>query len=90
MLIEILLNLAKFLLDFIFALLPDIPNFNISLLDSLTQYINLIFDNVGLLGFFVRISTIKTLVPLVIIVINFERIYHFVIWIVHKLPISID
>ena len=49
-----------------------------------------IFDNLDLLGIFIRIDTIKILVPLVVIAYNFEHIYHFVIWLVKKIPLSID
>lgn len=90
MILEAIMNLVKVLLNVVFALLPNVPNFDITLLDSLTQYINMIFNNLGLLGFFVRISTIKALVPLVIIAINFEDIYHFVMWVVKKLPLSTE
>lgn len=90
MILEAIMNLVKVLLNVVFALLPDVPNFDITLLDSLTQYINMIFNNLGLLGFFVRISTIKALVPLVIIAINFEDIYHFIMWVVKKLPLSTE
>lgn len=90
MILESILNVAKNLLHFIFLLLPDVPNLNITLLDSLSTYIDMIFSKTGLLGFFVRIGTIKILVPLIIVVINFEHIYHFALWCIHKLPWSID
>lgn len=87
MILEAILNLVKILLQFVFALLPDIPNFDVELLSSLTDYINLIFDNLGLLGFFFPISTFKIIIPLLIVVINFEHIYHFALWILKKIPI---
>ena len=90
MIIENLLNLFMVFIDFVFAFLPNLPSFDISILETLTKYINLIFDNLGLLGFFIHIKTIKLLAPLVILAINFERIYHFSIWLVRKLPFSID
>lgn len=90
MIIESLLNLFKVFINFVFAFIPNLPSFNLELLDSVTSYIDLIFDNVGLLGFFIHINTIKVLTPLVILVINFEHIYHFALWLVHKIPFSID
>lgn len=86
MIFEGFCSLVSVLLQFIFTLLPDLPSFDVSLLDSLTKYVNLIFNNLGLLGFFVDINAIKPLVPLVILVINFERIYHFIIWLINKIP----
>lgn len=90
MILEAIFNLVKILLNFIFALLPDLPNFDIGLLDDLTSYINMIFNNLGLLGFFIDISTIKVLVPLIILVINFDHIYNFAMWVIKKLPLSIN
>ena len=90
MILEIILNSIKNTMFYIFWLLPDIPDIEISLLESLTQYINLIFDNLGLLPFFINISTIKALVPLIILVINFEHVYHFIMWVVKKIPVSIE
>ncbi len=83
-----ILDLAKLLVDLIFAVLPSLPQLDVSILTSLNGFVNLIFDHLDLLGFFVRISTIKTLVPLVILAANFDHIYHFSMWIIRKLPIN--
>lgn len=90
MIIELLFNLIKFILDFLFNLLPNIPSFSSNLANSLDSYLDLIFSNLSLLGFFVDIALIKVLVPLIIIVINFEHIYHFSLWVIKKLPFSIN
>lgn len=90
MILEAIFNLVKGLLELIFALLPDVPDLDITLLDSLTTFIEYVFNNLGLLGFFIRISTIKALVPLIIIAANFEHIYHFALWILKKLPIATE
>lgn len=78
------------LLKIIFGLLPNVPSFPDSLLSSLDTVFDTIFNNLDLLGLFVRIDTIKILVPLVVIAVNFEHIYHFTMWILKKIPLSID
>ena len=90
MLIKLLFDFIKTILEFLFNLLPDVPNFSSNIINSFDSYLDLIFGNLSLLGFFVDISLIKILVPLVIIVLNFEHIYHFAIWIIKKLPIGAD
>lgn len=90
MIIEALVNLVTNLLKVVFNLLPNIPQLPDGLLSSFDNVMNTIFDNLNLLGIFVRIDTIKILVPLVIIVYNFEHIYHFAIWLIKKIPLSID
>ena len=87
MIVSAVLGLCEMLLTIIFALLPDIPNFDSNVLDSLNDFINLIFDNLDLLGFFIDIELIGALIPWLIIILNFEHIYDFVMWIVRKIPI---
>lgn len=90
MIIEAIVNLVTIMLKSIFNLLPNVPNFPQSLLDSIDNVTGIIFNNLNLLGLFVRIDTIKILVPLVIVAVNFEHIYHFAIWLIKKLPISTE
>ncbi len=87
MIITAVLELCEMLLTIIFGLLPDIPNFDSGVLNSLNGFINLIFDNLDLLGFFIDIELIGALIPWLIIILNFEHIYDFVMWIVRKIPI---
>ena len=88
MIIELIVNLLTGALEAILFLLPDLPALPQSILTSIDNVTSTIFANVNLLGLFVRIDTIKTLVPLLIVVLNFEHIYHFSMWIVRKLPLS--
>lgn len=90
MIIEALVNLVTGLLKTVFGLLPNVPTFPDSLLTSLDRVTGVIFDNLDLLGIFIRIDTIKILVPLVIVAYNFEHIYHFALWLIKKIPLSIN
>ncbi len=74
-------------LQAILNLLPDIPDLPPNLVDGAYAFIDLIFDNIGLLGLFIPISTIKVVVPLIIVIINFDRFYRIVIWALKKIPI---
>lgn len=64
----------------------NLPDFPVDLTNSIDGFLDLVFDNLSLLGFFIRPSTLKLVVPLLLIVINFELIYKLVMWIVRKLP----
>ena len=90
MIIEVIFNLIKTLLTTVLGLLPNVPQLPDSFSTSISNVITVIFDNLDLISIFVRVSTIKILVPLIIVVVNFEHIYHFVMWIVKKIPLSID
>lgn len=87
MIIELLFNLIGGLIKtvFIFINLPDFPE---SLISSLNYYLDLIFNNLNFLGFFFRGSTISTIASIAVTLFVFTKLYHFIMWIWRKLPIS--
>lgn len=85
MIIEALLNLIFGLLKLVFGWL-ELPAFPEALTSSINQFFDLIFQNLTLLGFFIRPSTITICVPVLILIINFERIYKFTMWLLRKIP----
>lgn len=86
MIVENLLKIVWFLLNFILNLLPDIPQMPDIITLSVSKVLDIIFSNVGLLGVFVPLDLVKVIVPLFLIVYNFEKIYSVLMWIVRKIP----
>lgn len=86
MIIETILNILALLITSVFSILPSIPDLPDSLYKSITSVIDTIFNNLGLLGVFIRPQTIIIIVPILIVVMNFERIYKVVMWILSKIP----
>lgn len=86
MILENLLNILLSSIEVILSILPDIPSLPNELLSSAYSFIDLIFDNVGLLGLFIPISTIKIVVPLVLVIVNFDKIYKLTLWVLNKIP----
>lgn len=82
-----LLQALSGILISILSLLPDLPQLPESILNGLNNFLDLIFNNVGLLGLFIPISTIKVVVPLIIVIINFDKIYKLVMWVLKKIPV---
>lgn len=87
MIIEGLLDTLIMSIQAILSLIPNLPDLPSNLVEGANGFINLIFDNVGLLGLFVPISTIKVVVPLILLIVNFDKIYRLVIWILKKIPV---
>lgn len=85
MIIEGLLNLIKTLLFAAFSWI-NLPAFPEGLTTSINSFIDLIFDNLTLLGFFIRPATIKLIIPALIILLNFDNIYKLTMWILRKIP----
>lgn len=63
--------------------LPDMPA---KVVDTVDWFLDLLFDNIGILGFFVRWNTVVALVPIAIVIINLDKVYDLIIWVVNKLP----
>lgn len=90
MITEAFFNLVFVILNGILNLLEILPEFPETFVNSIDSYFNLIFSNISLLSFFVRIDTLKIIVPLFIAVYNFEYLYKFIMWIIRKVPLSIE
>ncbi len=86
MLLELLINPIYAIVMGIFTLLPTSGMFPESLVDSINHVLDVIFSHLDWLGMFIRLDTIKTLIPLVIFVITFEYTYHIVMWVIKKIP----
>ena len=85
MIIQLILNLLKTLLFSVFSWI-NLPQFPEGLTNSLNSFIDLIFDNLNSLGFFIRPATIMIVIPVLIILINFDKVYKLTMWILKKIP----
>lgn len=85
MILQSLLNLVFGLLKICFGWI-SIPSFPETLTNSVDTFLNLIFDNITLLGFFIRPATIVIVVPILIILLNFDQLYKITMWILRKIP----
>jgi len=86
LLVEALFTAVTWLIDAILNVLDVLPDFPAELVTSVEEFFSLIFDNLSILGFFLPLSTVKILIPLVLLVINFEDVYAFVMWLLRKIP----
>lgn len=85
MIIELILNALKNVLFAVFSWI-NIPGFPDELLSGLYSFLDIIFNNLSLLGFFVRPITIQIVIPILIILLNFDKVYKFTMWILKKIP----
>ena len=85
---ELLDNLWNFLFDIldVFFGWINVPAFPSSLDESLNNFLDLIFNNLDFLVFFIRPTTLATIIPLLIFIFNFKYIYKFVCWLIKKIP----
>lgn len=85
MILEILLNTIMSLLKLCFNWI-NLPPFPGDLTSSINSFLDLIFNNLSLLGFFIRPATLVVGIPVLIILLNFDEVYKFTMWILRKIP----
>lgn len=85
MIIKGLFELVFALLQIVFAPinLPDLPDGIQSVLD---EFIQIMASAVGLLGIFVDLSVVKWLIPVVLVVANFDKVWKMIMFILRKIP----
>lgn len=90
MIVEALINLITVLIKLIavpFNILPDTPA---ALLSSADYYMDLVFNNLDFLNFFVNVGTLKAVALIAIIIWTVDKGYNILMWVIHKLPLSIN
>ena len=87
MLVEALGNLGGQVLNAVLNILDVLPDMPQTVVSALSNFFDLVFGNCSLIGFFVPLPLVKVLLPLVVLVVNFEHIYAGVMWILRKIPV---
>lgn len=85
LILETILNLFKAVLFVVFGWI-NLPQFPETLTNGIDTVLDLIFGAVNLLGFFIRIETIQIVIPILIILINFDKVYKLTMFILRKIP----
>ena len=85
MIIKGLFNLVLALLQIIFAPinLPQLPSGLQNIFDG---FLSAMLSAVGLFEVFVRPTTLQLLIPIFIVLINFEKLWNGIIFILKKIP----
>lgn len=90
MIVELLVNLITVIIKLLaipFNILPDTPEV---LVNAINYLFNMIFSHLDFISFFVNVSTLKTVATIAIIIWTLDKSYSLLIWIIHKLPFSIE
>lgn len=85
MIIKGLFELILGLLKIVFApiSLPALPDGIQNVLDEL---LSVLTSAVGLLGIFVDLSVVKWLIPIVLVIANFDKVWSLIMFILRKIP----
>lgn len=85
MIIQAILDLLKGVLFIVFGWI-NLPSMPEDITNTINSFFDLIFNNLDLLGLIIRPTTIKIAIPVLIIILNFEKLYHLTMWILKKIP----
>ena len=85
MIIESLLEAIFALLQVIFSpiALPALPDV---VADVLEQFKSIIVGGIGFLSVFVDFDVVKVLIPIVIVIANFDKIWPLIMFVLRKIP----
>lgn len=87
MLFEKIFEYVVLFIKAIFSLLDVLPNVPNLIVNSINTFIDFVFNyGVNGLNFFIPISTLKILLPIVLIIVNYELIYSIFHWLYDHIP----
>lgn len=90
MIIEAIINLITVVIKLLampFDILPDTPE---TLVTAVDTYMDMIFNNLDFISFFVHTETLRNVAVIAIIIWTVDNAFSLLMWIIHKLPLSVD
>lgn len=88
MILEGILNALKTVIFALFSWLdlPNMSDYGTGFEDAFALISEMLESSQGLINLFLPWDIVRFGLPIVIVVINFEHIYHFIMWVVRKIP----
>lgn len=85
MILEAVFNLVSSMLKLVFGWinLPDLPDSIMAVIDEL---FTLVRGSVGIMSVFIDFNMVKILLPVLLIVINFDNVWKWTMFIIKKIP----
>lgn len=83
--VNFLLNCLYFICNLLFGWF-QLPSFPTELTDSINSFLDLIFENLSLLGLFIRPVTFQAVIYILISLYTFKILYKVIFWIIKKIP----
>ncbi len=89
MILEAIMTLCTGVIQLLFSWI-NLPDFPVGAKTAIDTYMSLIFDNLDFLSFFIHVNTLKIVALVAVSLFAFEHIYKIMMWVIHKIPLSID
>lgn len=85
MIIKLLLDLLLSLLEIVFSWV-NLPTFPDSFSSAITDLFYYIESGIGIVWLFIDRNIVLIVIPMVIVLDNFDKLYSMVMWILKKIP----
>lgn len=85
MIVEVLLNVFKSVIEFSLSILPNIPQFPSAITDSTTYIISLVGGAVGLVSYLFTPYLTVFAFTMFLVILNFDNVYKLSLWVLHKI-----
>lgn len=86
MIVEYLITKVLDVVGVLFVYLPDIPQLPTELQEPLTHFLSIIKASSGTINYLYGVSFVGYILPIIIVILTFEHIYHFIMFILRKIP----
>jgi len=88
MILEFVLSVVGTVLRALFGVLPDLPEAPAWLTTTLDTFIGSVMSGVAFVSYIMTPTIFIFVLSTFLVLLNFEYIYHLVLWIIKKLPIG--
>jgi len=89
MLFELLFSIVTSFLNLILGIFPSLPDVDPAIETAANGLVGLVTQSVGLLIALVSPPLFVAVIASFILLFQFETVYHLIIWLIRKIPISI-
>lgn len=86
MIIEAILNLLVGVIKLAFSIIPDLPQLPSSALSVVDQVFGYISSGIGIASVFIDMNFVRVMIPLLIVVVNFDKVYDLIMFVLRKIP----
>lgn len=86
MIAEFGMQLLEIIIGAIFSLLDILPDMPPTITNAIDSFFDLIWQGVNLVSFFLPMDTVVILIPIVIAIVNFDKIWKLIMFILRKIP----
>lgn len=88
MIVEWALELADVIIKAVFSILGVLPDMPAEVTNVMDSFFDMMFEGINIFNFFVPLNFVAMLIPIVIAILNFDKIYKLVMWIIRKIPFA--